>query len=200
MRRDDAGRLNKEKLVFLGAALLLSCALYFFFSSGPLPLVLAPPATREAGPEAIENVPQLRANKSIDALVDNGEPRLSPFEPFRQHISPGGGGGGVVVKSGGPATMPPDDRKPKDPVVSSVPAIASEVDYVGVVIDGKPRALIKPRNGAASFLVAEGESIPHYSYTVSKIEPQAIEIRDSDNRPFTLKDQTFEKSATTRAR
>jgi len=187
MRMTHSNRLNKEKVAFLAATLIASAGLCVFLSSGPRPLVLGPPSTREPGPEADSN-PIAIERKLINSLVDSGQ-RESPFYPVRHIITdpeekkvvggdPLHGGGGDNGK-----------KKEKDfPPVD----IASEVDYMGVtVVNGERRGLLKPKNGAAPFLVAKGESIPHYSYTVSKIEPQAIEIVDNADRPFTLKDRSY---------
>jgi hypothetical protein len=196
MRRKHA--LNKEKLAFLAAVPLVCAALYFFISSAPRRLELSRPTTRQSGPEPNECLVPLAARRPIDALVDNGEPRNSPFEPYRP----------VVVEEQkkkereipGITPSPADERKEAAKTDLPIPSIASEVDYMGVVVDGEPHALLKPKNGTAPFLVAKGSKIPNYDYTVSKIEPQAIEIVDNKQRPFTLKDQTFEKGGAARAR
>lgn len=199
MRRDNGDRLNKEKLLFLAATLLTSSAMYVCLSSGPMPLALVQPATREPGPESFEGVPLTRQSKPIDKLVDSGE-RVSPFEPIGHLVTCGGGGPGGKRNDDPNRIVPIPDHPEKKVVEATPPAIASEVDYVGVVVDGERRALIKPKNGSTPFIVAMGDKIPHYDYRIEKIEPQAIEIIDSEKRTFTLKDQSFEKGARTAAR
>ena len=191
MRGSNTHCLNKEKLAFLASTLLCSGALYSLLSSGPLPLSLAQPATREAGPTPFASIATANARKPIDALVANGE-RVSPFEPFRpasdKIVGPG------KIKDDRFVLPPPaGGEQPGETIKEILPDIASEVDYVGVVVDGQTRALIKPKNGAKPFIVAIGDPIPHYDYRVGSIEPQSIEISDG-KRTFTLKDATFEKS------
>jgi hypothetical protein len=191
MRRINTGSLNKEKLVFLVSSLGVSVGLYFFLTSGPIPLVLSAASTREPGPEPFKDV-ELSQHKDVNLLVDGD--RISPFEPYGRELqklqqpkpAP------VAVNNAPPPPPPPPADAPKTPKAFDQEDPVSELDYMGVTfVNGESRALLKPKNGDAPVLVALGEEVPHFKYTVQKIEPQAVWISDGDNRPFLLKDASY---------
>jgi hypothetical protein len=186
--------LNKEKVAFLAATLLTCVALYVFLTSGPSPLVLSSPSTREPGPDPEPNFVAIH-NKPVNELIDGGG-RESPFYPVRPPVDPPTEK--RVVDGGANPPIDKGDGVPKKKDFSSG-GIDSQVDYMGVtVVDGEPHGLLKPKNGAKPFLVTKGESIPVYSCTVMEIEPQAIQIEDNDNRRFVLKDSSYNKKGRAR--
>lgn len=199
MRRINSGSLNKEKLVFLVSALGVSVGVYFFLASGPVPLVLSSPSTREPGPEPFKDV-DLQQKKDINSLIDRD--RVSPFEPFRppQVVQPKVAVGPNNNAPPPPPPPPPPPEKPKEAKVFESEDPISEVDYMGVTfVNGESRALLKPKDGSAPVLVAIGEAVPNFKYVVQKIEPQAVWISDGDNRPFMLKDASFSEDSSSDA-
>jgi len=194
MRRNNTGSLNKEKLVFLVSALGVSIGVYFFLTSGPVPLVLSSPSTREPGPEPFKDV-DLQQKKDINSLIDRD--RVSPFEPFRppQVVQPKVAPVANNAPPPPPPPPPPETPKAAAKVFESEDPI-SEVDYMGVTfVNGESRALLKPKDGSNPILVAVGEEVPNFKYIVKKIEPQAVWISDGDNRPFMLKDASFSEDS-----
>jgi hypothetical protein len=100
----------------------------------------------------------------------------------------------VVAPPPPPPPPPPPRRIPKaQPLVATDKEL--EVAYMGIMkAAGQTYALVKSKDGSSTFRVKEGDSITvgEAKYKVTKIDQQALQLTDEEDRPWTLKDGLFD--------
>ena len=217
MQNVNAGSFNKEKLIFMISSAVVAGGLYLFLTSGPIPLVPGPPVSYTQGkPEPLKSS-VIAAREPEDFYVVDGKisklpdkrtgqlvnrDRKSPFMPFEQFANKTP----VKVVNVAATTPPPPPpppaapEKPKDPKKEFVGTTAeAEVEFMGVMTmaNGETFGLLKPKDGSPTIRVKLGSEIEAggTKYTVTALEKQAIWVTDGEQRPFVLKDSTFDGSS-----
>ncbi len=219
MHNTTTGSFNKEKMIFLISSVVVAAGVYLFLTSGPVPLEPGAPVSYQmARPEALV-MSEIAAREDEDFYVVDGKvtkmtdkrtkqlvnrDRKSPFEPFstfatRTPVKP------VAVANNTPPPPPPPPaapEKPKDPKKEFTGSTAeAEVEFMGVMTmaSGETFGLLKPKDGSPTIRVKMGSEIEAggTKYTVTALEKQAIWVTDGDQRPFILKDSTFDGSEET---
>jgi hypothetical protein len=179
----NASRLNKEKLCLFAALVPASLAGYLFLATAPAPLKVSAPLTTQRGPSI--QAPQSLTTAS--ELAYFGGTRKTPFMPIRISKPPPEEGDKKIVIPVWWIDKQVDPRKlaKHDPPVNP----ASIYDFMGVVIyEGKTHGLLRSKSGAKPRRVQAGEELAEARYTVTRIEPQSIKLRDRDGNVFELKD------------
>jgi len=210
-RQQNVTGFNKEKFIFLLAAVGFSAGLYLYLSTGPIALEVEQPISQQAPPVALSNLnaaPPLEENYyvvpgSITRMLEprSGQlvnrDRKTPFAPkadfLKKNLPPPAA---VVLAPPPPPPPPPPTETGKTDTKSKKEFgpedRVAEVDYMGVVsLNGVAYGLLKPKDGGKSQRVKVGDKIPNYDYTVTKIEKQAVFVVDKDNRPYVVKNSRF---------
>ena len=196
---------NKEQFVFLLSSAAFATGLYFYLTSGPIPLTAGEPVSAQAAPSVLENIPDKPQDNVVfyvddgkitgltdphtGELVDRG--RKTPFAPSSdwRNAMPA-----KVALGPPPPPLPPpppvaDVKETKEDKKWNGENVKSKVKFMGVVImNGQTVALLKPEDDSEVKKVKVGDKVEEYGYTVTKIEKQTIWVTDADNRPFILKD------------
>lgn len=181
---------NKEKCAFLVCALLLGGALFWYLTNQVRALEDKKPISNEERPQPISGMLLVMKN-SPDEYVSGT--RRSPFTPKKDTLvalpKPKPNPGTLPIPPPPPTTQPAEKEKPKtfNPLDKE-----AEVDFMGVVmLEGRSYALVRPKDGSSPRRVKEGDLLPDYKYTITKIERQAIYLKDDENNPYVLKDGRF---------
>ena len=219
MHSTTAGSFNKEKMIFMISSVVVAAGVYLFLTSGPVPLEPgAPVSYKDARPEPLV-ISEIAAREEEDFYVVDGKvskivdkrtkqlvnrDRKSPFEPYSTFAASKPVKPAVVANNPPPPPPPPPvaPEKPKDPKKEFTGSTAeAEVEFMGVMTmaNGDTFGLLKPKDGSPTMRVKLGQEIEAggTKYTVTALEKQAIWVTDGDERPFILKDSTFDGSEET---
>src|SRR5258708_7459074 len=149
--------MNREKVIFLTSALLLSGALYCCISSRPRALPLAEPIAYGQMPPRPLALPRA----SQEPHPANSD-RANPFAPYAKTIVKRENGG-IIAPAAGPEPVP----FRIDPLVIApaqdfpVVPLESALQFVGVArLDGgETFGLLKPNDGSPMIRVKEGSEL-----------------------------------------
>lgn len=187
MRAEPRG-FSRETLSFLLAALALSLALYVHCAFAPLRLGPGVSVSTQAwpAPAAAAGLPLLRGEDSCFT----GR-RRSPFVPTKSvaagPLRPDLPGGVVALPRPAPVEAVPPSRPLGEPAPANRP---SAFVFAGtVLVDGRARALLRPKDGGEPIAVKRGDVIPEYGCTVTRIEPQAIHLLNAERQPLVVIDR-----------
>ena len=210
-RQQGSDGFNKEKFAFLVASFIFAMGTYQFLSTGPVTLAVGSPISTQPGPGTLRNLNAEQPAAENFYVVTGSKTRM--IDPMTQQLvnrerkSPFTRADWIsaapAVAKGTPKGPPPPPPPPPPPADLKTadgndkkafgPQDAqAEVEFVGVMImSGQSYGMLKPRDGGPPVRVKVGDKIPDYSYTVTKIDKQAIWIEDENKRPFLLKDDQF---------
>jgi hypothetical protein len=193
MPRPDIAGFNKEKLTFLVCSTIFAVAFYLFLASAPVTLQDEKPIGAQPGPIAAAEREDT-SQKDVEYYVSRPNlTRKSPFQPksdfIKKEIKP------VVNNLPPPPAPPPPPEEKKVAITKKVwdpKDLDVQVEYMGVlVMNDETYGLVKPKDGSSPRRVQEGETLTDMKYTVTKIEKQAIWMKDEEGRPFILKNSSF---------
>ena len=210
MRRQNTQGFNKEKLIFLLSSCLFSAGLYIYLASSPVLLEVGKPIGPQSGPGALlapiepirPDVNFYVVDGKISRLMDPitnqlvNRARKNPFAP-PVDFSPVVVGPKVIsqILIPPPPHQPTDTQKDLRSYGASDPKL--EIVFRGIVklSNGETYGSIQPADSSTPPRrvkvgdVIEGEDGEDYSYTVTKINLQTIEVTDAQMHPFILKDK-----------
>src|ERR1043165_2543477 len=200
MKPIAATQFNKEKLLFVGAAALLSLSFYYLLTSHPAKLEAGSRVTTLPEPAAATPGKPATLLPDIDRMLSTRD-RNNPFQPIPQLITiitkpvpvprprPGGGDVVVVIPEG-PIDNTNSGKVPKPSPRASGETPKAQVDFSAVVtMNGQTYGLIKTHG--RTLQIQLGDYIDEYKYTVTKIEKQAIWVTDEKGDLFVARDLTF---------
>lgn len=211
MKRLSSTGLNKEKLIFLGAAALLGISVYSLFASAPLLLAPAPAVSTLSAPAPLETEKADSRIAEILYYIEGGvnaqartavvRDRNNPFAPVGRGVvivcGPKSEGAGPGVFKNGIDVPPQPPNKTSTSLRRSKesphlePKVAG-VDFSGVVtMNNVTYGLLKSKSGQ-TIQVREGDYLDDYKYTVARIEKQAILFSDSENEMYVARDRSFD--------
>ena len=216
MPKHNAQGFNKEKLLFLATAGIFAGGVYYFMISAPvsLPDDPKPISTKVAAPAPL-SVPSLdirplayyvepgKNSHLLDSFTHEpvNRDRKTPFAPeagFAAYHARGGdlanGGKGSGKQSDTPP--PPKESKKNEkegdkdkPTILGPHDPRAQVAFMGVIIlNDETYGLLRPKDGSAPLRVKLGDEIPDLKYKVTKIEKQAIWVKDAKDCAFILRD------------
>jgi len=122
--------------------------------------------------------------------------RKTPFAPHSSDIVRNNPNQPKVVNAPPPPPPPPPPPEKKEPALTKKVWDATDLDiqveYMGVMsLNGDTFALVKPKDGGEPRRLKVGDKIADFGYEVTSINKQEILMKDSENRPFVLKDTRF---------
>ncbi|HYF51063.1 MAG TPA: hypothetical protein VEJ63_16740 [Planctomycetota bacterium] len=195
MRRMDLAGFNKEKLIFIVTAVIFSVSLYLFLATGPVHLEGQPPIGVQPSPPPLVAHDMTQQRDENYYVVRANLTRRTPFAP---HSDIPAAQPKVVQAPTGPVAPPPPAPPPqekKEEITKKVwdaKDLDVQVEYMGVMsLNGVAYALVKPKDGGQPLRVKAGDKIDEFGYEVTDINKQEILMKDSENRPFILKDTRF---------
>jgi hypothetical protein len=212
--------LNKEKLVFLAASILLACALYMFLAVKPIELLLQEPRTEHKRPFShVERDTRIRfpvdyyvveegsfSDQVTNQAVKIERKRRTPFAP-----NAGFTRGRDDIVPDPPSTKPTDPFPPSFPPQLSPPPPKEElkdlqkysgksydlaVSFMGIAArtgDGNRIALLRMKDGGPPRRVQVGDVLDDLGYKITKIGPESVWLSDGEDRPYILKNEKNEK-------
>ena len=189
--------MNREKVLFLCSAAVVSAALYFLISTCPRSL---PPATPIGCAQALPL--SLKQPLTEQSPHPANSDRVNPFAPYTP-IPPGGPT--IPARISDAQTKLIDLPLPVPCPLPIVPdaSLDATMQFVGVAtLDGGEKfGLLRPTDGSPIIRVNEGSQFVSggEKYTVKSIEKQSIHLTDAKSRLYELKDTELQSSVKPRS-